>query len=285
VRHQRQENPRHESPVGRARAPRWTRKLAEKLLISALLPLTSQACTIDLTDPPVVGNEPQRLSIAFSVADLQGNDACWALRVSARPFLRDGRFVPVADSTVRVAGETHLPGPRAHELASFIYQTAPSCGARPAQVAIEVPFLEGVEDLAWPLTALPLPWEGESDPGLVPAGEIAYLDVPTVALPPDILGERRLDWTARVARSRDAAGDQEDHQLLSNSSEASGTVLPVGAPFTSVAGSVWEVRWGIFSRIDRATPSGGLEASLEYGFQRITRIRVVDPGEVDPGQG
>jgi hypothetical protein len=242
-------------------------------------------CTVDLTDPPLVGDGPARLGMAFTVMDVEGEEGCWSVRVTARPLLREGRLAPVPDSTVYLAGEAYLPLRRPHELASFVYGATPRCGERPEFVSIQVPFLEGVEELNWPLGSLPMPWQEESNEVLVPRDGIVALGVPHFALPLDLPGEPRLDWTARVARAPDAPDDQEDHQLLTNSAERASNSLSIGAPFTSVAGTVWEVRWGIFSRLDLTTASQRLEAALEYGVFRVTRFRVVEGEEEGEGEG
>ncbi len=240
------------------------------LLASLLL----GGCTLDLTDPPLVGDGPARLSIAFTVNDLEGSQGCWSMAVLARPVLRQGFLVPVSDSTIRVAGETLRPDPRPHELASFRYQTPTRCGERPGSVSLEVPFLDGAGGLNWPLGSLPMPWEGGTEEVQVPPGGTAVLSIPIFPALLALPGEPRLDWTARVSRAPDAAEGQDDHLLLTNASESPGGVLRVGPPFTTAAGSRWEVSWGIFTRMDHTTPSEELEASLQYGILRLTRLRV-----------
>ncbi len=255
------------------KSPRWGRGTA-RLLAALLL----AGCTVDLTDPPLEGDGPARLSIAFTVSDLEDPQGCWSMAILARPVLRGGFLVPVSDSTIRVAGETLRPDPRPHELASFRYHTPTRCGDRPTSVSLEVPFLEEAGELNWPLGTLPMPWGG-ADEVEVPHGTTAVLPVPIFPALLALPGEPRLDWTARVARAPDAPPDQEDHQLLTNASEAVGGALRIGAPFTSVGGTRWDVSWGIFSRMDHTTPSERLEASLQYGILRLTRLRVGE-GEV-----
>jgi hypothetical protein len=254
---------------------------------SALLPSLlllvgagAAACTLDLTDPPLEGDEPARLIIGITVSELEGEGACWSVRVSAWPLLRDGRFASAQDSTAHIAGTAHLPARRPHELSPFIYRTTRECGGLPEVVALHLPWLDGIGELDWPLEALPVPRGAVPAEVAVSAGGVARLDVPLVAPPFPSSGEVISFWNARVSRAPDAPPEQEDHQLLTNSSQSSSpstpTTLSLGAPFTSVAGTLWDVRWGTLTRIDEGTPSGRLEAALEFSVTRVTRVRVVE---------
>ncbi len=261
---------------GAARVRRWS-----ALVLSLLLLLAGGgACTLDLTDPLREGDEPARVVIGISVSELEGEGACWSVRVSAWPLLRDGRFASAQDSTAHIAGTAHLPARRPHELSPFIYRAARECGSLPEVVALRLPWLDGVGELDWPLEALPVPRGAAPPEVVVSAGEVARLDVPLVPPPFPSTGEVISFWNARVSRALDAPAEQEDHQLLTNSSASPSASTPttfaLGAPFTSVAGTLWDVRWGTLTRIDEATPSGRLEAALEFSVTRVTRLRVVE---------
>ncbi|TVR53371.1 MAG: hypothetical protein EA421_11430 [Gemmatimonadales bacterium] len=246
------------------------------LLPLLLLLAATGACTLDLTDPPLVGDEPARLVIGITVSELEGEGACWSVRISAWPLLQDGRFVPARDSTAHIAGTAHLPARRPHELSPFIYRATRECGSLPEVVALSIPWLDGIGELDWPLEAMPFP-RGVAPPEVeVPAGGVAWIDVPIVSPPFPFSGEVISFWNARVSRAPDAPEEQEDHQLLTNSSTSSSTTFALGAPFTSVAGTLWDVRWGTLTRIDEATLSGRLEAALEFSVTRVTRLRVVE---------
>jgi hypothetical protein len=147
---------------------------------------------------------------------------------------------------------------------------------RPRGGGARNPWLDGIGELGWPLEALPLPRGVTPSEVVVSAGEVARIDVPLVWFPFFSSGEVLSYWSARVSRAPDAPGEQEDHQFLTNSSGGSPSALAVGAPFTTVAGTLWDVRWGTLTRVDRVAPSGRLEAGLEFSVIRVTRLRVVD---------
>jgi len=256
---------------------RWWSALVLSLL---LLLAGGGACTLDLTDPLREGDEPARVVIGISVSELEGEGTCWSVRVSAWPLLRDGRFAAAQDSTAHIAGTAHLPARRPHELSPFIYRATRECGSLPEVVALRLPWLDGVGELDWPLEALPVPRGAAPPEVVVSAGGVARLDVPLVPPPFPSTGEVISFWNARVSRAPDAPAEQEDHQLLTNSSASpsasTSTTFALGAPFTSVAGTLWDVRWGTLTRIDEATPSGRLEAALEFSVTRVTRLRVVE---------
>jgi hypothetical protein len=247
-------------------------------LLLLLLLVGTGACVLDLTDPPLEGDEPARIVVGVTVSELEGEGACWSVRVSAWPLLRDGRFVSAQDSTAHIAGTAHLPLRRPHELSPFIYRTTRECGGLPGGVALSLPWLDGMGELHWPLEALPVPRGPAPSEVVVSAGTVAWLDVPMIPPPFPSTGEVISFWNARVSRAADAPEEQEDHQLLTNSSASpsSSTTLALGAPFTSVAGTLWDVRWGTLTRIDEVTPSGRLEAALEFSVMRVTRLRVVE---------
>jgi hypothetical protein len=238
------------------------------------------ACTLDLTDPPLEGDEPARLIIGITVSELEEEGSCWSVRVSAWPLLREGRFASIQDSTAHIAGAAHLPLRRPHELSPFIYRTTRECGSLPGVVPLGLPWLDEIGELDWPLEALPIPRGTAPTEVVVAVGGVAWLDVPLVPPPFPSTGEVISFWNARVSRAPDAPEEQEDHQLLTNSSASNSpsasTTLALGAPFTSVAGTLWDVRWGTLTRIDEVTPSGRLEAALEFSVTRVTRVRVVE---------
>jgi len=240
------------------------------------------ACVLDLTDPFLVGDGPATLSVNLSLSETTGGEGCWSARILARPQHRDGRLIPIADSTVRIDGAPLLPSRRAHELAVFVYEQPRTCGPRRETLSIEIPYLNEVRQLEWPLERLPLPWGNAVDTVRVAPGGTGKLSVPRVLLSDQLGGRARLDWSARVLRATDAPAGQEDHQLLTNFSQTAKDFLPVGAPFTGVPGSRWEIQWAIFSRVDRSLPSGELDASIQFGVSRSSFL-LVDSEEAPGG--
>jgi hypothetical protein len=235
-------------------------------------------CTLDLTEPFLVGDGPGTLSITLSLAETSPTEGCWSVRVLARPPHRDGRLVEVADSTVRIDGDAVFPARRAHELAVFVYEQPRRCGPRPDALALEIPYLAAEAALGWPMSQLPLPWGQGADTVRVRVGEIAQMAVPSLEPLSALGGRTRLDWSARVLRAPGAPSGQEDHQLLTNFSETASAMLPLGAPFTGTAGARWEVQWAIFWRIDQTASDGRLNASLQYGVSRSSFLWVESEG-------
>ena len=276
--------PREGTPSGTGQSAGRVNRWSALVLLLPLL-VGAGACTLDLTDPPLDGDEPARIIIGIAVSELEGEGACWSVRVSAWPLLRDGRFVAAPDSTAHIAGAEHLPLRRPHELSPFIYRTTRECGSLPGAVALSIPWLDGIGELDWPLEAMPVPRGVASSEVVVPAGAVAWIDVPLFPPPFSSSGEVISYWNARVSRASDAPGEQDDHQLLTNSSASSPTALALGPPFTSVAGTRWDLRWASLTRIDEVTASGRLEVSLEFSVTRVTRLRVGEDTGPDTYRG
>lgn len=248
------------------------------LLWSLFLALGSQGCTLDLTDPFLVDDTPATVTIQLNLTEDGQGEGCWGARVTARPRFQAGQLALGSDSTLVLNDATYLPDPRPHSLSVFVYEVPAVCGPRPPWIALDLPMVEELIELPWPLAAIPLPWSSLETPSVVrvPEGATATITFPGVDLPLELQGQRRLDLTARVVRGPQAPAGQPDHQLLSNLPSTGSGGFQLGAPFTSVSGAWWRVQWGVFYRIDTTLPSGRLNAALQYGVFLFSDVEVTD---------